>query len=70
MAKSSGTTTAASPERLGVMRIYSHPACPAHDTGPGHPERPQRLSAVTDALHAALPQLEWQEAPRASRGQL
>jgi acetoin utilization deacetylase AcuC-like enzyme len=52
------------------MRIYSHPACLAHDTGPTHAERPQRLSAVTSALHAAFPQLDWHEAPRASRGQL
>jgi acetoin utilization deacetylase AcuC-like enzyme len=28
------------------------------------------LSAVTSALHAAFPQLDWHEAPRASRGQL
>ena len=52
------------------MRIYSHPACLAHDTGPTHAERPERLSAVTNALHAAFPSLNWQEAPRASRGQL
>lgn len=52
------------------MRIYSHPACLAHDTGPTHAERPERLSAVTNALHAAFPQLSWHEAPRASRGQL
>lgn len=52
------------------MRIYSHPACLAHDTGPVHAERPQRLSAVTDALHAAFPELSWHEAPRATRGQL
>ncbi len=52
------------------MRIYSHPACLAHDTGPGHAECPERLSAVTDALHAAFPQLKWHQAPRASRGQL
>jgi len=52
------------------MRIYSHPACLAHDTGPGHAERPDRLPAVTNALHAAFPQLNWYEAPRASRGQL
>jgi acetoin utilization deacetylase AcuC-like enzyme len=52
------------------MRIYSHLACLAHDTGPTHAERPERLSTVTDALHAAFPQLDWHEAPRASRGQL
>ncbi len=52
------------------MRIYSHPACLAHDTGPTHAERPERLSAVTNALHVAFPHLSWHEAPRASRGQL
>ena len=52
------------------MRIYSHLACLAHDTGPAHVERPERLSAVTDALHGAFPQLDWHDAPRASRGQL
>ncbi|MEO6227513.1 MAG: histone deacetylase family protein [Thermomonas sp.] len=52
------------------MHIYSHPACLAHDTGPGHPERPERLSVVTNALRAALPELDWHAAPRASRGQL
>lgn len=52
------------------MRIYSHPACLAHDTGPDHPERPERLSVVTDALRTSLPKLGWHEAPRASRGQL
>lgn len=52
------------------MRIYTHPACLAHDTGPGHPERPQRLSAVLEALRAAFDDLDWHDAPRASRGQL
>ena len=52
------------------MRIYSHPACLAHDTGPTHAERPERLSVVTNALHAAFPEVPWHEAPRASRGQL
>ncbi|MFT4179504.1 MAG: histone deacetylase family protein [Thermomonas sp.] len=52
------------------MRIYTHSACLDHDTGAGHPERPERLSAVTDALRKALPALEWHDAPRATRGQL
>ena len=52
------------------MRVYTHPACLAHDTGPGHAERPERLSAIIEALHAAFPALEWRDAPRASRGQL
>ena len=49
---------------------YTHPACLEHDTGPGHPECADRLGAVLEALHAAFPQLEWIEAPRATRGQL
>ncbi|MUV13867.1 histone deacetylase family protein [Noviluteimonas gilva] len=52
------------------MQAWTHPACLAHDTGPGHAERPERLRAVLDALHAAFPTLDWHEAPRATRGQL
>ena len=26
----------------------THPACQQHDTGPGHPERPERLYAIED----------------------
>jgi len=58
-----------------LMRIYTHPACLAHDTGPGHAERPQRLIAVTEALQQHFADvngdgLDWHEAPRATRGQL
>jgi len=54
-----------------MMRIYTHPACLLHDTGPGHAERSERLRAVTAALRDAFPQqLDWREAPRATRGQL
>ncbi|HSM10340.1 MAG TPA: histone deacetylase family protein [Lysobacter sp.] len=52
------------------MRIYTHPACLAHQPGAGHAERPQRLQAVTAALREAFSDLPWFEAPRASRGQL
>ena len=52
------------------MQCWTHPACLRHDTGPGHAERPERLSAVLDALHAAFPAMPWHEAPRATRGQL
>ena len=52
------------------VRIYTHDACLAHDTGPGHVERPPRLTAVTDALRAAFDDLDWQSAPRAGRQQL
>jgi acetoin utilization deacetylase AcuC-like enzyme len=30
--------------------LFSHPDCVAHDTGPGHPERSARLTAVLDVL--------------------
>ncbi len=54
-----------------MIRIYSHPACLAHDPGPGHPESPDRLTAVLQALRAAdLPDVEWHEAPQATREQL
>lgn len=54
-----------------MLRIYTHPACLAHDPGAGHPECPARLSAVTDALQAAnLAGVSWHEAPAASLEQL
>ena len=49
------------------MRVYTHPSCLAHQPGPGHPECPARLQAVTEALRAAIQPLEWIEAPLASR---
>jgi len=52
------------------LPVFTHPACLAHDTGPGHAERPQRLGAVIDALRAGFDDLDWREAPRATRGQL
>lgn len=32
--------------------LVKHAACFAHDTGPGHPEAPVRLSAILEAVHA------------------
>lgn len=52
------------------LPVYTHSACLDHDTGPGHVERPQRLLAVNEALRAAFADLDWREAPRATRGQL
>ena len=49
------------------FRLYSHPACLAHDTGEGHPERPARLIAVLNALAARFPDLIPHQAPRAQR---
>jgi acetoin utilization deacetylase AcuC-like enzyme len=34
--------------------LLSHPDCLLHDTGTGHPERPDRLRAVADALAAPV----------------
>ncbi|NLA68806.1 MAG: histone deacetylase family protein [Gammaproteobacteria bacterium] len=52
------------------MPVYTHAACFAHDTGPGHVESPARLGAVVAALRDHVPGLDWVEAPRATRGQL
>jgi len=41
-----------------------------HQPGTGHPESPARLSVVTEALKAACPELEWFEAPSATRAAL
>ena len=51
------------------MRVYTHAACLKHDPGPGHAERPARLSAVIEALQAVRG-LQWAEAPEATRAQL
>ena len=50
--------------------VFSHRACLGHDTGPTHAERPARLEAVIEGLRERYPDLEWVDAPRASRGQL
>ncbi|UXI67425.1 histone deacetylase family protein [Tahibacter amnicola] len=51
--------------------LFTHTSCLAHDPGPGHPESPQRLRAVLDALrHEAFASLVHHEAPRAGREQL
>ena len=49
-----------------------HPACRKHYGGAGHPERPQRLEAVLDALHGADLQalVTWVEAVPAARSAL
>ena len=52
------------------LAIYTHAACLQHDTGPGHAERSERLTAVTEALRSAFAALDWREAPRAARDQL
>jgi acetoin utilization deacetylase AcuC-like enzyme len=55
-----------------VTAVVWHPACRKHYGGAGHPERPQRIEAVLDALHR--PDLEslvtWVEAVPAERAAL
>jgi len=47
--------------------LVTHPACSAHDMGEGHPERPQRLRAVDQALEDETFQLLARDvAPRAA----
>jgi acetoin utilization deacetylase AcuC-like enzyme len=52
------------------LPVFSHSACLAHDTGPMHAESAARLEAVTRGLRDSYTDLEWIDAPRASRGQL
>lgn len=54
----------------GKLPVFAHAACFAHDTGPGHVETPMRLGAVVTALRDHVPDIDWREAPRATRGQL
>jgi acetoin utilization deacetylase AcuC-like enzyme len=46
-----------------VLPVYFSTEFLEHLTGPGHPERPERLTAVVGALHAApfANRLEWRE---------
>jgi acetoin utilization deacetylase AcuC-like enzyme len=51
--------------------IYSHPACLAHRPGPHHPESPQRLEAVLQALDATeFAGVRRCDAPRGTREQV
>jgi acetoin utilization deacetylase AcuC-like enzyme len=52
-------------------QLYTHAVFLDHDTGPGHPERADRLRAVLQALEdGAFANLDRREAPRAEREQL
>jgi acetoin utilization deacetylase AcuC-like enzyme len=55
--------------------LYMHPSSLEHDAGPGHPEAPGRIRAITAMLEreerkGALVGVERREPPRASREQL
>jgi len=49
--------------------VVWHPACRLHQAGAGHPERPERLAAVLEALRAPTlaAEVEWVEATPAPR---
>jgi acetoin utilization deacetylase AcuC-like enzyme len=48
--------------------FLSHPSYLDHDTGPGHPERPDRIRAITEALeHERFAALNRADAPEADR---
>jgi acetoin utilization deacetylase AcuC-like enzyme len=52
--------------------FYSHPDCRLHDMGPGHPECPQRLDAISDHLLATGLDiaLTFRDAPQATMAQI
>ena len=51
--------------------LLPHPACLEHDTGPGHPERPDRLRAILQALETPeFSPLLREVAPLATREEL
>ena len=60
----------ARPANSGVA-LFTHPAALEHDTGPHHPECPDRLRVVLQALeHPDFVPLLREEAPEATRAQL
>lgn len=55
---------------MSVM-LLTHESCLRHDTGPGHPESPERLRAILERLNGdEFDYLDWREAPRVERQQL
>ncbi|WP_174300028.1 histone deacetylase family protein [Caulobacter sp. S45] len=52
------------------LQVLTHPDMQGHFPGAGHPERPQRLAAVIDALTDSDLDLHWSGAPLASRAEL
>ncbi|MBW2713177.1 MAG: histone deacetylase family protein, partial [Deltaproteobacteria bacterium] len=55
-----------------ALRYLTHPSCPQHEMGPGHPECPERLTAIETHLNKSglTRVLSIEEAPRASQEQL
>ncbi len=55
-----------------MTHVVTHPKCLEHSGGPGHPERPERITAIMETLGTPHWEglLEWHEAPRATIEQL
>ena len=55
-----------------TLYYYTHPDCLLHEIQPGHPERPDRLRAITRALTESglLADLASRQAPEISADQL
>ena len=54
-----------------TVALITHEACLDHDTGPGHPERPDRLRSVLAALSEKhFPDLRREQAPKATPEQI
>ncbi len=58
----------AEPDGMSTPVVW-HPACRLHQAGAGHPERPERVDAVLEALRAPAlaAEVEWVEATPAPR---
>ena len=50
--------------------VITHDSCVKHETGFGHPERPERLTAILDMLKADLPDIPVLQSPAASDQQI
>lgn len=51
--------------------LYHHPVCAEHDMGYGHPECPERLEVILQALKKpAFAKLKWRQAPLVTMEQL
>lgn len=51
--------------------VFTHRACLGHFAGQGHPERPERLTAILDALVGSdFDDLVWRDAPQADEASL
>jgi acetoin utilization deacetylase AcuC-like enzyme len=53
-----------------VLLLYTHASFGAHDTGDGHPERPQRVAAAVSGAKAAGREISEVAAPAADRAAL